>query len=194
MLSICYFLASKSQNRRATVDLVPSCYFASSPSLYPLSPRLRPLQQFSLLIFLKTGSQVKLSASSVLYIFPGLIAKHYQAFLLSYRVFVLGTTEELFQLKFYRVQRIYPENENSTCWLYKDKCIFVARNVFSKFFLPHVLQVVWLKFKLRKNKSIREGLLVIVLKIICFFKFSAACSPISPDFSNSATCLNSKLS
>ena len=156
MLSICYFLASKSQNRRATVDLVPSCYFASSPSLYPLSPRPRPLQQFSLLIFLKTGSQVKLSASSVLYIFPGLIAKHYQAFLLSYRVFVLGTTEELFQLKFYRVQRIYPENENSTCWLYKDKCIFVARrsrrNVFSKFFLPPVLQVVQLKFKLPKSK------------------------------------------
>lgn len=53
-------------------------------------------------------------------------------------MFVLGTTEQWFQLKFDNVQRIYPENVNSTCWLYIKTNVFwsVATTRFLEVFPP----------------------------------------------------------
>lgn len=112
-----------------------------------------PGPQFSLLVLLKTGSQVKLSAKLVLYFlgrdcqillsFPLIIScvsiKHDRT---SVSVEILQRTVNLpCKRKYYLLA------------MYKAKCIFVARDqTFPPGLFPPVLQVVQLKFKLRKNK------------------------------------------
>ena len=146
--------------------------FSRPQPLSILPSRPRALQQFSLLILsLKTGSQVNLSASSILY--------------------CLGRLLNITKLSSYHIVCLFwAQQKNCFSWNFtgyseftlKTKIVlvgYIKTNVFSSLvardetfsrsFSSHLF-CKWFNWNLNfpKAKSIREGLLVFVLEIICF--------------------------
>ena len=121
------FVASKSQTRRWKVDSTPSCLSSPAPP-YPPPPRPRSQPQFSLLVLLKTGSQAKLPASSVLY-FLGRDCQILLSFLLIISCVCTRHDRTRVSAKILQRTANLPfKRKWHLLAIYKDKCSFIARD------------------------------------------------------------------